>query len=82
MGINPITGAVVGSLLGFLLFNVYPAKVFMGYRLPGPGRFVAASCYMMRMPLFIPVIGLIYLVEVLSVIIQVTYFSAPAASVF
>ena len=35
---------------------------------------MAASCYMMRMPLFIPVIGLIYLVEVLSVIIQVTYF--------
>ena len=30
MGISPITGAVVGSLLGFLLFNVYPAKVFMG----------------------------------------------------
>ena len=29
-GISPITGAVVGSLLGFLLFNVYPAKVFMG----------------------------------------------------
>ena len=29
-GISPITGAVVGSLLGFLLFNVYPARVFMG----------------------------------------------------
>ena len=28
-GISPITGAVVGSLLGFLLFNVYPARVFM-----------------------------------------------------
>ena len=39
----------------------------------GRGGFVAASCYMMRMPLFIPIIGLIYLVEVLSVIIQVTY---------
>ncbi len=75
MGISPITGAVVGSLLGFLLFNVYPAKVFMGDTGSlALGGFVAASAYMMRMPLFIPIIGLIYLVEVLSVIMQVTYF--------
>ena len=75
MGISPITGAVVGSLLGFLLFNVYPAKVFMGDTGSlALGGFVAFSAYMMRLPLFIPIIGLIYLVEVLSVIIQVTYF--------
>lgn len=75
MGISPITGAVVGSLLGFLLFNVYPAKVFMGDTGSlALGGFVAAASYMMRLPLFIPIIGLIYLVEVLSVIIQVTYF--------
>ncbi|PNV61458.1 phospho-N-acetylmuramoyl-pentapeptide-transferase [Clostridium sp. chh4-2] len=74
-GISPITGAVVGSLLGFLLFNVYPAKVFMGDTGSlALGGFVAASAFMMRMPLFIAIIGLIYLVEVLSVIIQVTYF--------
>ena len=75
MGISPITGAVVGSLLGFLLFNVYPAKVFMGDTGSlALGCFVASAAYMMRLPLFIPIIGLIYLVEVLSVIIQVTYF--------
>ena len=75
MGISPITGAVVGSLLGFLLFNVYPAKVFMGDTGSlALGVFVASVAYMMRLPLFIPIIGLIYLVEVLSVIIQVTYF--------
>ena len=75
MGISPITGAVVGSLLGFLLFNVYPAKVFMGDTGSlARGGFVASAAYMMRLPLFIPIIGLIYLVEVLSVIIQVTYF--------
>ena len=75
MGISPITGAVVGSLLGFLLFNVYPAKVFMGDTGSlALGGFVASVAYMMRLPLFIPIIGLIYLVEVLSVIIQVTYF--------
>lgn len=74
-GISPITGAVVGSLLGFLLFNVYPAKVFMGDTGSlALGGFVAASAFMMKMPLFIAIIGLIYLVEVLSVIIQVTYF--------
>ena len=74
-GISPITGAVVGSLLGFLLFNVYPARVFMGDTGSlALGGFVASSAFMMQMPLFIAVVGLIYLVEVLSVIIQVTYF--------
>ena len=73
-GISPITGAVVGSLLGFLLFNVYPAKVFMGDTGSlALGGFVASSAFMMQMPIFIAVVGLIYLVEVLSVIIQVTY---------
>jgi len=76
-GISPITGAVVGSLLGFLLFNVYPAKVFMGDTGSlALGGFVASSAFMMQMPFFIPVIGLIYLVEVLSVIMQVSYFKA------
>ena len=76
-GISPITGAVVGSLLGFLLFNVYPAKVFMGDTGSlALGGFVASSAFMMQIPLFIPIIGLIYLVEVLSVIIQVSYFNA------
>lgn len=74
-GISPITGAVVGSLLGFLLFNVYPARVFMGDTGSlALGGFVASSAFMMQMPLYIAVVGLIYLVEVLSVIIQVTYF--------
>ena len=76
-GISPITGAVVGSLLGFLLFNVYPAKVFMGDTGSlALGGFVSASAFMMQSPLFIPIIGLIYLVEVLSVIMQVSYFKA------
>ena len=76
-GISPSTGAVVGSLLGFLLFNVYPAKVFMGDTGSlALGGFVASSAFMMQIPLFIPIIGLIYLVEVLSVIMQVSYFKA------
>ena len=76
-GIAPITCAVVGALLGFLLFNVYPASVFMGDTGSlALGGFVVSTAYMMQMPLFILIVGLIYLVEVLSVIIQVTYFKA------
>ena len=74
-GIEPITCAVVGGLMGFLLYNVYPAKVFMGDTGSlALGGFVAGAAYVMQMPLFILIVGLIYLVEVLSVIIQVTYF--------
>lgn len=74
-GIEPITCAVVGALLGFLLFNVYPASIFMGDTGSlALGGFVAGTAYMLKMPLFILIVGLIYLVEVLSVIIQVTYF--------
>lgn len=74
-GVEPITCAVVGALLGFLLFNVYPASVFMGDTGSlALGGFVAATAYMLQMPIFILIVGLIYLVEVMSVIIQVTYF--------
>nr|WP_294527998.1 phospho-N-acetylmuramoyl-pentapeptide-transferase [uncultured Blautia sp.] len=76
-GIEPFTCAVVGGLMGFLLYNVYPAKVFMGDTGSlALGGFVAGCAYMMQMPLFILIVGLIYLVEVLSVMIQVTYFKA------
>ena len=74
-GVEPITCAVVGALLGFLLFNVYPASVFMGDTGSlALGGFVDATAYMLQMPLFILLVGLIYLVEVLSVIIQVSFF--------
>lgn len=74
-GIEPITCAVVGALLGFLLFNVYPASVFMGDTGSlALGGFVAATAYMLQMPLFIPIVGFIYLAEVLSDILQVSYF--------
>lgn len=72
---TPIIGAVVGSLLGFLLFNTYPARVFMGDTGSlALGGFVSSIALMLHMPLFIVIIGLIYLVEVLSVILQVGYF--------
>ena len=71
----PITCAVVGALLGFLLFNVYPARVFMGDTGSlALGGFVAATAYMMQMPIFILIVGLIYWIEILSVMLQVGYF--------
>lgn len=74
-GLHPITCAVVGSLMGFLLFNVYPASVFMGDTGSlALGGFVASAAYMMDMPIFILIVALIYWVEILSVMIQVTYF--------
>ena len=74
-GIEPITCAVIGGLLGFLLYNVYPAKVFMGDTGSlALGGFVAGTAYLLQMPLFILIVGLIYFVEVLSVAMQVTYF--------
>lgn len=74
-GIYPVTCAVVGALLGFLLFNVHPASVFMGDTGSlALGGFLAASVYMMQMPLYLPMIGAVYVAEVLSVIIQVIYF--------
>jgi phospho-N-acetylmuramoyl-pentapeptide-transferase len=74
-GVAPITCAVVGALLGFLLFNVYPAKVFMGDTGSlALGGFVAATAYMMQMPIFILIVGLIYWVEIVSVMLQVGYF--------
>ena len=74
-GVEPITCAVVGALLGFLLFNVYPASVFMGDTGSlALGGFVAGTAYMMQMPLYIIIVGFIYLAEVASVILQVTYF--------
>lgn len=74
-GIEPITCAVVGGLLGFLLFNVYPASVFMGDTGSlALGGFVAATAYMLQMPLFILIVGFIYVIEMLSVVLQVTYF--------
>ena len=70
-----LSGAVAGALMGFLLFNVYPAKVFMGDTGSlALGGFVASTALMMKMPLFILIVGLLYCIEIISVILQVAYF--------
>ena len=67
--------AMIGALMGFLLYNAYPAKVFMGDTGSlALGGFVAGMAYMLRLPLFILIVGFIYVIEVVSVMIQVTWF--------
>lgn len=74
-GIEPVTCAVAGGLMGFLLFNVHPASVFMGDTGSlALGGFVAACGYMLQMPLYIAIVGSVYLIEVASVILQVVYY--------
>ncbi|MEE3420426.1 MAG: phospho-N-acetylmuramoyl-pentapeptide-transferase [Lachnospiraceae bacterium] len=74
-GVSPIAAAVMGALMGFLLYNAFPAKVFMGDTGSlALGGFVAGMAYMLNMPLYILLVGLIYLVEVVSVMLQVGYF--------
>lgn len=74
-GVAPVSMAFIGGLLGFLVFNAHPAKVFMGDTgALALGGFVAAVAYIMQLQLFLVIIGIIYVVEVLSVMIQVSYF--------
>ena len=66
---------MVGTLIGFLIFNTYPAKVFMGDTGSlALGGFVAAEAFMLKAPLFIIIVAFIYLAEILSVMLQVSYF--------
>ena len=75
--LTPMSLAVAGALFGFLLFNAYPAKVFMGDTGSlALGGFVAGAAYVLQIPLYIPVVGFIYAIELLSVAMQVTYFKA------
>jgi len=79
----PVAGAAVGSLLGFLLFNAHPAKVFMGDTGSlALGGFVAALAILLGMPLWLGIVALVYVMEVLSVIIQVGYFKLTGGKRF
>ena len=74
-GMSMLSGIFMGALMGFLLVNAYPAKMFMGDTGSlAIGGFVAGTALQLRMGWFIILVGLIYVVEVLSVILQVGYF--------
>ena len=74
---------VVGAVLGFLMFNLHPAKVFMGDT--GSlllGGVISAIALYMKMPLLLIIIALVPVLETLSVIIQVAYFKKTGNRVF
>lgn len=79
-----IFGAIViGAVLGFLMFNIHPAKVFMGDT--GSlflGGLISGIALYLKMPLILLLIALIPVIETLSVIIQVTYFKKTGKRVF
>lgn len=74
-GVEPMTGLMMGGLLGFLLFNSHPAKVFMGDTGSlAIGGWLSSMCILLYDPLLIIIVGFIYLVESISVILQVGCF--------
>ncbi len=78
-----LAAALAGGLAAFLIYNFHPAKVFMGDT--GSlflGGMVCGLAFALDIPLIIPVIGLIYVVEVLSDIIQVAYYKKTRKRVF
>ena len=78
-----IFGAVAGGCLGFLIFNKNPAKIFMGDTgSMALGGVLAAGAIMMKLEFLLAIAGLVYVIEALSVIIQVTYFKKTKKRIF
>ncbi|MNN00600.1 Phospho-N-acetylmuramoyl-pentapeptide-transferase [compost metagenome] len=74
---------LAGSLLGFLRFNAFPARVFMGDTGSlALGGAVATVALLLKIPFIVVIIGAIYVIETLSVIIQVSSFKLTGKRVF
>ncbi|MBR0039582.1 MAG: phospho-N-acetylmuramoyl-pentapeptide-transferase [Lachnospiraceae bacterium] len=74
---------ILAILLAFIIFNHYPAKIFMGDT--GSlflGAYVAFMAIALNMQYYLPIFGFVYMCEVLSVIIQVLYFKATGGKRF
>lgn len=81
--INLVGTVLIGACLGFLLFNLHPAKVFMGDT--GSlllGGAISGIALYLKMPLILVIIALIPIIETLSVIIQVVYFKKTGKRAF
>ena len=81
--IGIFAAALTGACLGFLIYNVYPAKIFMGDTgSMALGGAVSAIAILLNLPLIIPIAGGVYFAEALSDIIQVTSFKLTGKRVF
>lgn len=81
--LTALSAALAGGLSAFLIYNFYPAKVFMGDT--GSlflGGMVCGLAFALNIPMVIPIIGLVYVLEVLSDIIQVIYFKKTGGKRF
>ena len=77
IGMSIFSAAVAGGCLGFLIWNFHPAKVFMGDT--GSlflGGVVCALAFGIDMPILMIPVGIVYIVEMFSDILQVLYFRA------
>ena len=78
-----LVGGLIGGLIGFLFYNIHPARIFMGDT--GSlflGGAVVGLSFLIGQPLIIAIVGLIYFVEVFSVMIQVFFFKLTGKRVF
>ena len=82
-GLNILSAALAGSLIGFLIWNAHPAKVFMGDT--GSlflGGAVVGFSFALNKPIILLLAGIIYLIEALSVVIQVAYYKRTKKRIF
>lgn len=81
--VSVIGGCMIGATLGFLIFNFHPARVFMGDT--GSlflGALAASLAFLMDMPLIILLVGIIYVIEGCSVVLQVVYYKLTKKRLF
>ena len=81
--LTPFCGAMVGASLGFLWYNAYPAEIFMGdVGSLSLGGSIACVAVMIKQELLLPFIGGIFVMEALSVILQVVWFKSSGRRIF
>ncbi len=82
-GYSILAAALAAGMMGFLVWNFYPAKVFMGDT--GSlflGGLVGTLCFALKMPLIFLVVGIVYMIEILSDVIQVLHYKRTKRRVF
>ena len=75
LGLSIVGGAIIGATVGFLLYNFHPAKVFMGDT--GSlflGAIIMGALFQMREPLLLFLVCAVYIIELLSTVLQILYF--------
>ena len=83
MGLLVFCGSFIGAILGFLRFNSHPAQVIMGDTgALSLGAALASLAVIMKLPLFLVIVGGVYVAEALSDIIQVIHFKRTGRRVF